>query len=302
MAEPLSWPMTIDLSGRVAVVTGASEGIGAATVEALAAHGANVAFCARRDERAVRLADELASLPGKVRPYVADMAGAGSGEQFLDAVTADLGDVDILVNNVGGSPSRNFLHMSDEDWSGLFELNVMSAVRCTRRLLPAMRKQKCGRVVMVATAGAKYPSPALIDYAASNAALIATASALSKKYGPDGILVNSVLPGPNRTPIWERTAADVAEATNSDAESVFAARSASVPVPLRRYGDCRRSGRADPLPGLALRPLPQRRGARRRRRLRHLHVLTTSMRTALGAWTSGSQRGAALRIGPKRRF
>jgi NAD(P)-dependent dehydrogenase (short-subunit alcohol dehydrogenase family) len=234
MAEPLSWPMSIDLSGRVAVVTGASEGIGAATVEALAAHGATVAFCARGEDGAARLADELASLPGKVRSYVADMADSVSVARFLDAVTADLGDVSILVNNVGSSPSRNFLHMSDEDWNGLFELNLMSAVRCSRRLLPAMRKQKWGRVVMVATAGAKYPNPALIDYAASKAALIATASALSKKYGPDGVTVNSVLPGLIRTPMWERTAEEVAAATNSDAESVFAARSAS--VPLKRYG------------------------------------------------------------------
>jgi 3-oxoacyl-[acyl-carrier protein] reductase len=234
MTEPLSWPMSIDLSGQVAVVTGASEGIGAATVEALAAHGADVAFCARGEDGAARLANELASLPGKVRPYVADMADSGSVRSFLDAVTADLGGVSILVNNVGSSPSRNFLHMSDEDWNGLFELNLMSAVRCTRWLLPAMRKQKWGRVVMVATAGAKYPNPALIDYAASKAALIATASALSKKYGPDGVTVNSVLPGLIRTPMWERTAAEVAAATKSDAESVFAARSAS--VPLKRYG------------------------------------------------------------------
>jgi NAD(P)-dependent dehydrogenase (short-subunit alcohol dehydrogenase family) len=212
MAEPLSWPMNIDLSGRIAVVTGASEGIGAATVEALAAHGADVAFCARGQEQAERLADGLAALPGRVRPYVAD----------------------ILVNNVGNSPSRNFLHLSDQDWSDLFQLNLMSAVRCTRRLLPAMRRQKWGRVVMVATAGAKYPNPALIDYAASKAALIATASALSKKYGPDGIAVNSVLPGLIRTPMWERTAAEVAAATGTDPESVFAARAAS--VPLRRYG------------------------------------------------------------------
>jgi NAD(P)-dependent dehydrogenase (short-subunit alcohol dehydrogenase family) len=234
MTEPLSWPVSIDLSGRVAVVTGASEGIGAATVGALAAHGADVAFCARGEEGAARLAAELASLPGKVRPYVADLGDADSTGQFLDAVAADLGDVSILVNNVGNSPSRNFLHMSDEDWTGLFELNLMSAVRCTRRLLPAMRKQKWGRVVMVATAGAKYPNPALIDYAASKAALIATASALSKKYGPDGILVNSVLPGLIRTPMWERTAAEVAAATSTEPESVFAARAAG--VPLRRYG------------------------------------------------------------------
>jgi 3-oxoacyl-[acyl-carrier protein] reductase len=233
MRDAIDWPMQVDLSGRVAVVTGASEGIGAATVRALAAHGADVAFCAR-GEAASQLEAELAGLPGKVRSYRADMADAASVSAFLSSATTDLGPADILVNNVGNSPSRNFLHMTDADWTGLFELNLMSAVRCTRQLLPGMRKQKWGRVVMVATAGAKYPNAALIDYAASKAALVATASALSKKYAADGVLVNSVLPGLIRTPMWERTAAEVAAATQTDAESVFAQRAGNVPI--KRFG------------------------------------------------------------------
>lgn len=229
----LTWPMTIDLSGRVAVVTGGSEGIGAATVRALAAHGASVAFCARRLDVAQKLATEVGSARSPVRAYGADLADSGSTNSFLDAVEQDFGPPEIVVNNVGNSPSRNFLHMTDEDWSGLFELNLLSAVRCTRRLLPAMRKQKSGRVIMVSTGGAKYPNPALIDYAATKAALIATASALSKKYGPDGITVNSVLPGLVRTPMWERTAEEVAGATKTEPEAVFEQRAAN--VPLRRY-------------------------------------------------------------------
>jgi NAD(P)-dependent dehydrogenase (short-subunit alcohol dehydrogenase family) len=230
----LTWPMTVDLSGRTAVVTGASEGIGAATVHALAAHGANVAFCARGTSSGTALATQLAHLPGRVRGYVADLADANATDRFLDAVSSDLGEADILVNNVGNSPSRNFLHMTDADWTSLFELNLMSAVRCTRRLLPAMRKRKWGRVVMVATSGAKYPNPALIDYAASKAAMVATASALAKKYAADGVLINSVLPGLIRTPMWERTAVEVAQATGTTPDAVFAQRSANVPV--RRYG------------------------------------------------------------------
>ena len=232
MTDPLTWPMTVDLSGRVAVVTGASEGIGAATVRALAAHGADVAFCARGTQSVTELT--TADLPGRVRGYVADMADANAIDHFLDAVSSDLGEADILVNNVGNSRSRNFLHMTDADWTSLFELNLMSAVRCTRRLLPAMRTRKWGRVVMVATSGAKYPNPALIDYAASKAAMVATASALAKKYAADGVLVNSVLPGLIRTPMWERTAVEVAQATGTTPDAVFTQRSANVPV--RRYG------------------------------------------------------------------
>lgn len=234
MNPAITWPMSIDLTGRLALVTGASEGIGAATVRAFAAHGADVAFSSRRDEPGERLAAELVGARGRVRSYAADMADPDAVARFLAEVTADLGEPAILVNNVGASPSRNFLHMSDEDWTSLFNLNLMSAVRCTRAVLPAMRKQKWGRVIMVATAGAKYPNPALIDYAASKAAMIATATALSKKYGADGVLVNSVLPGLIRTSMWERTAAEVAAATDSTAEDVFAQRGAVVPV--RRFG------------------------------------------------------------------
>ena len=118
MTDPLTWPMTVDLSGRIAVVTGASEGIGAATVRALAAHGADVAFCARGTQSVTALA--TADLPGRVRGYVADMADANAIDHFLDAVSSDLGEADILVNNVGNSPSRNFLHMTDADWTSLF--------------------------------------------------------------------------------------------------------------------------------------------------------------------------------------
>lgn len=234
MTNPISWPMRVDLTGRRAVVTGASAGIGAATVRALAAHGADVAFCARETGPVEALAAELAGGPGQVRAYSADLADAEEVSAFLDAVTADQGAADILVNNVGASPSRNFLHMTDEDWTALFELNLMSAVRCTRRLLPDMRRAGWGRVVMVSTAGAKYPNPALVDYAATKAAMVATASALAKKYAADGVLVNSLLPGLIRTPMWERTAREVADATGSTPEDVFAQRGAN--VPQRRYG------------------------------------------------------------------
>jgi 3-oxoacyl-[acyl-carrier protein] reductase len=220
--------------GRKAVVTGATLGIGAASVRMLAEHGATVAFCARSADGVKQLATELDALPGEVRGYTADMADAASTNAFLDAVEADLGTVDIVVNNVGASPSRNFLYMTDEEWEQLFQLNLMSAVRCTRRFLPGMRKQKWGRVVMVSTGAAKTPNAALIDYAATKAALTSVGKALAKKYGADGIRVNSVLPGLIRTPMWERAAGEIADAGDGDKEAVFAARSKG--VALGRYG------------------------------------------------------------------
>jgi len=224
----------LDLSGKRAVLTGASLGIGAAAVRALADQGAYVSFCSRSPDNVAALADyRPPSGDGRVQGFSADMADRRSVDGFLDAVQAE-GPVDILVNNVGASPSRNFLYMSDEDWLSLFELNLMSAVRCTRRLLPAMRERKWGRVVMVSSGAALYPNPALIDYSASKAAMISIGKSLARKYGADNVLVNSVLPGLIHTPMWERAAGEVAAANGTTVDAVLANNARS--VPLGRYG------------------------------------------------------------------
>lgn len=224
----------LDLTGKRAVLTGASLGIGAAAVRALADQGARVIFCSRGPENVAALDGySPPSGEGSVQGFAADMADAASVDAFLDKAQAD-GPVDILVNNVGASPSRNFLYMSDEDWFSLFELNLMSAVRCTRRLLPAMREGRWGRVVMVSSGAALYPNAALIDYGASKAAMVAMGKALARKYGADGVLVNSVLPGLIHTPMWERAAGEVASANKTTMEAVLGANAKSVPV--GRYG------------------------------------------------------------------
>jgi 3-oxoacyl-[acyl-carrier protein] reductase len=227
-------PDPLDLTGRVAVVTGASVGIGAATVRALSAHGATVACCARGQADLDALAATCADLPGKVLPHSADMTDVASVERFCDAVVDQLGAPDTLVNNVGASPSRNFLYMSDDDWMELFDLNVLSAVRATRRFLPGMREAKFGRVVMISSVAARQPSAALIDYGATKAALGAVTKALARKYASDNVLVNTVLPGRVRTAMWERAASEIAEANGQDVEEVFAQRSKD--IPLGRFG------------------------------------------------------------------
>lgn len=224
----------LDLSGKRAVVTGASLGIGAAAVRALADQGAHVSFCSRGADNVSALADYRPPHGGgSVRGFTADMGERQSVDAFLEGVQAD-GPVDILVNNVGASPSRNFLYMSDDDWFQLFELNLLSAVRCTRALLPAMRQRKWGRVVMVSSGAGLYPNPALIDYSASKAAMISIGKSLARKYGADNVLVNSVVPGLIHTPMWERAAGEVAAAGGTTMEAVLAGNART--VPLGRFG------------------------------------------------------------------
>ncbi|MDE0847174.1 MAG: SDR family oxidoreductase [Acidimicrobiales bacterium] len=221
--------MDLDLSGKRAVVTGASLGIGEAVVKELADMGAEVVFCARSQDAV----SKLASYSDKVIGLTADMGDKISTETFLDAVEEG-GGADILVNNVGASPSRNFLYMTDEEWQELHELNLLSAIRCTRRLLPKMRTQKWGRVVMVASGAAKYPNAALIDYGATKAAMISISKSLSRKYGADGVLVNSILPGLIHTAMWERAAIEIAEANDTTMDKILENNGRNVPV--GRYG------------------------------------------------------------------
>ena len=221
--------MDLSLEGKTAVVTGASLGIGEAAVKELADLGAKVIFCARNAEAV----EAVATYSDAVTGLTADMGDKASTEQFLDAVE-EAGGADILINNVGASPSRNFLYMTDEDWQDLHELNLLSAIRCTRRLLPKMRKQKWGRVVMIASGAAKYPNAALIDYGATKAAMISISKSLSKKYGSDGVLVNSVLPGLIHTAMWERAATEIADANDTTMEKVLENNGRGVPV--GRYG------------------------------------------------------------------
>lgn len=224
--------MDLNLKGKRAVVTGASLGIGEAVVKMLAEHGADVSFCAR-NPNAVDELSSFKSAKGSIKGFVADMGNKESTDSFIGSVQED-GPVDILVNNVGASPSRNFLYMTDEDWQELHELNLLSAVRCTRAFLPNMREKKWGRVIMVSSSAGKYPNAALIDYGTTKAAMISMSKSLAKKYGSDGVLVNSILPGLIHTAMWERAATEIAEATGGKMEDVIKNNGHSVPV--GRYG------------------------------------------------------------------
>ncbi len=134
--------MDLGISDKVAVVTGASKGIGAATVLGLAAEGARVACCARGADALEQLKKDAAPLPGSVHTWPRDLTAGGQLESFFEEVRGSLGEVDILVNNLGASPSRNFLYMKEDDWESGLNVNLLVAVRSTQLVLAAMRKKK----------------------------------------------------------------------------------------------------------------------------------------------------------------
>lgn len=189
--------MDLGLDGRVAVVTGASKGIGLAVVQALVAEGATVVAGARTGSA------ELSELveAGSVRVLLTDLAEP-SGPGDLVEFAGDR--IDVLVNNVGGAPARTggFLSIADEDWLATLNLNLLAAVRATRAALPVMLAAGTGSIVNISSVNASLPDPGVLDYSAAKAALAGFSKGLSKELGPRGIRVNTVSPGPVGTALW----------------------------------------------------------------------------------------------------
>ena len=222
-------------SGKTAFITGAGKNIGRAIAINLASTGCNIVLNGNSDVKACeQTAAALNEMGVNVSVLMGNVGSSDEVKRMAKEALKEFDRIDILVNNVGASPSRNFLYMKDEDWQELHELNLLSAVRCTRSFLPHMRESKWGRVVMISSSAGKYPNAALIDYGATKAAMISISKSLAKKYGSDGVLINSVLPGLIHTAMWERAASEIAEATGGKMEDVIKNNGASVPV--GRYG------------------------------------------------------------------
>ncbi len=210
--------MDLGLSGRTAIVTGASRGIGLAVVGGLVAEGVRVTAGARESSAEL---DDLAGT-GAVRVVQVDLAESGAPA----ALVAAAGDrIDILVNNVGAAPARTggFGEISDADWAASLTLNLMAAVRTTRAALPVMVAAGKGAIVNISSANAFLPDPAVMDYSAAKAALANFSKSLSKEAGPHGIRVNTISPGPVATDLWlgdHGVAATVSRATGAGPQDV----------------------------------------------------------------------------------
>jgi 3-oxoacyl-[acyl-carrier protein] reductase len=187
--------MEINLNGQVAIVTGASRGIGAAIADKLAGSGAVVAGTATTPEGAEAITTRLQQLSPQCRGYALDVNDEGAAERLVKSVTADLGAPTILVNNAGITRDQILLRMKDEDWDTVMGTNLRSVFRLSKACLRGMMKARGGRIISIASVVGSMGNPGQSNYAAAKAGMMGFTRSLAREVGSRNITVNVVAPG-----------------------------------------------------------------------------------------------------------
>jgi NAD(P)-dependent dehydrogenase (short-subunit alcohol dehydrogenase family) len=215
--------MDLELKNRNAVVTGASQGIGFAIAEALAKEGCNVAICARGGERLETARARLAAHGTKIVAVTADLASEAGCKGFIDAASAQLDSLDILVNNVGGMIPGTLDSLTETDWERVLNVNLMAAVYTTKFALPLLRNSRNARILNVSGVSGKQLLPGSLTTTIPNAGLIGFSKVMAGELGAAGITVNNICPGLTNTDSWGPRAEAMAKVRGVTADDVRSA-------------------------------------------------------------------------------
>ncbi len=224
--------MELGLTGKAAIVTGASKGLGRAIARELVREGANVAICSRDADEIERAAEELRATGGTIYAQAADVTDPAAVTEFVGRSVQALGGLDILVNNAGRAHPGTFETLTDTDWQADLDVKLFSMIRCSRAALPHLRARGGGRIVNISAVLGKYPDPAFFATSVNRAACLSFSKALAIELAPGGILVNSVNIGYVETPQWER----IHERRAPDVPREEFLRRTASEVPLGRFG------------------------------------------------------------------
>ena len=222
--------LDLGLDGKVAIITGGSEGLGRAAAERLAQEKARVVICGRRKDVLEKTAEGIRkATSGQVLAQVADVSRAADVEGLISATVAQFGGIDILVNNAGTSAAGGFETVSDEAWQADLDLKLMGAIRCCRFAIPHMKRRGGGRIINITNLGGKAPAAKGLPTSVTRAAGINLTKSLANEYAPDNILVNTICVGFVKSAQWER------RAKGKDMEAFY--KDAAKTVPLGRVGE-----------------------------------------------------------------
>lgn len=222
--------MDLQLEGKVAMVSGASRGIGKYIALALAREGCDVSICARTEDDLKESAAEIEEAGARVLTVAVDLAEPDAPGKFVGRTIDEFGTVDVLVNNVGGNRRKPFEETTDQDWKELFRLNVFQGFGLARGVIPTMKEKGKGAIVFISSIfGREAGGPGLSIYNTTKSSLISAAKIMAMELAADGIRVNSVAPGSIRFPggSWDRRVKEDPEAMAEFVEEN---------LPLGRFG------------------------------------------------------------------
>lgn len=227
--------MDLGLKGKVAIVAGASQGMGRAIAMGFAAEGAKVSIGARGAEALNKAAEEIGTATsGEVLATPADMTSYDDIKKLVEATLKAFGRIDIAINNAGGPPFGVFDSVTEEDWAAAFNLSLMGTVRLTREVVPHMRKAGGGRIINITSFGVKEPIPGLILSNAFRTGVVGWAKTLSREVATDKILVNTVCPGRIDTERHHKLNEARAQRMNKPLEEIQ--KQTKAEIPMGRYG------------------------------------------------------------------
>jgi len=190
--------MELGLTDRICLVTGSTTGIGLETARLLVAEGARVVINGRDADRAEQSRADV----GATLAVACDLSQQGSADELVGEIAQALGPVECLVNNVGDAYQVGFEELSDDQWNAMWQLNVMSYVRCIRAVLPGMRDAGAGTIVNVSSTAGKRPSTGMPNYSVTKAAVLSLSRLVADLYAKQSIRCNAVAPGPTATSAW----------------------------------------------------------------------------------------------------